>query len=43
MVCMDDLADPESGIEGGDNTGEGEHERCWKKRGGGEFFFFPPA
>lgn len=40
MVCMDGLADPERGIGGGDNTGEGEHERCWKKRGGGEFSFF---
>lgn len=40
MVCMDGLADPERGIEGGDNTGEREHERCWKKRGGGEFSFF---
>lgn len=37
---MDGLADPERGIGGGDNTGEGEHERCWKKRGGGEFSFF---
>lgn len=39
---MDGLADPERGIEGGDNTGEREHERCWKKRGGGESFFFFP-
>lgn len=37
---MDGLADPERGIEGGDNTGEREHERCWKKRGRRKFFFF---